>query len=81
VDEIYFVVGIDARPWKKTGEVGAAIPLVLFFASVESLRGTWNESTALPDFQKYFLIIVLVVLGIYLSHWLEKPRREHTPRN
>jgi hypothetical protein len=76
MDEIYYIVGIDARPWKKTGEVGTAIPLVLFFASVETLRGTWNEPSVLPDFQKYFLIIVLVVFGMYLSRWLEKPWRE-----
>src|SRR5580704_13132491 len=75
MDEIYYIVGMDARPWKRTNAVGTTTPLVLFFASVEALRGALNESSTISDFRKYFLLIVLAVVSVYLSYYFGKPWR------
>jgi hypothetical protein len=76
MDEIYYIVGIDARPWKRSETIGAIIRIVLFFASIEAFRKTLNLNQPLRGAQRYFVIILLVVTGIYLSKWIKRPWRE-----
>ena len=81
MDEIYYIVGIDARPWKKTTAIGAIIPIVLFFASIEAFRYTLNKNVPLGNAQRYFVIILLVISGLYVSKHLKRPwREEYTKR-
>ena len=76
MDEIFYITNIDARPWKKSPDIGAAIPLVLFFASVETMRKSFNVSSELPNLEKYCVMIVVVVLGMYLSKRCALPWRK-----
>ena len=76
MDEILYIANIDARPWKKPPNIGSTIPLVLFFASMETMRTSLNVSSDLPSFQKYCVTIVLVVLGMYMSKRCPLPWRK-----
>jgi hypothetical protein len=73
MDEIYYIVGIDGRPWKKSPDIGSIIPLAAFFASVETFRSALNLNEPLGGGQRYFVIVFLVVLGILLSKYFKKP--------
>jgi hypothetical protein len=76
MDEIYYVVGIDGRPWKVSPTIGAIIPLAAFFASVEAFRSTLNRDEPLGGGQRYFVIVFLVLLGMFLSKFFRKRWRE-----
>jgi hypothetical protein len=76
MDEIFYIVGIDARPWKKAPAVDAVIPLALFFVSIEAYRHKININTPVQDFNRYFLIVLLVVLSKYLGGWVWQLERE-----
>lgn len=81
MDEIYYIFGIDARPWKKFPTLGAIIPLALFFTSVELYRQKLNNNAPLSNLSRYFVIISLVVLSLYGTQWLKRSwREEYTKR-
>ena len=49
MDEIYYIVGIDARPWQKTPKIGATIPLALLFGAIVAFRQALNQGGPFPD--------------------------------
>src|SRR5262249_32224821 len=69
------------REMGRAPKIGAAIPVVLFFAAIEGLRKSWNVDSTLPDVKKYFVVMLLVIFGIYFSKLLHPKWRDQYTKN
>lgn len=74
MDEIYYIVRMDGRPWKRSLEVGSVMPIALFFGSIEAYRNGLNQTEPLTDFRRYFVVFVFAAGAFYVSRLLEKLR-------
>ncbi len=81
MDEIYYIVGIDARPWQKTPKIGATIPLALLFGAIVAFRQALNQGGPFPDIKGAVATFFLVVFGMLLTKFLKHPWREEYTKN
>jgi hypothetical protein len=86
MDEIYYIVGIDARPWRKTRQFGAAVPISLLFGAIVAFRQALNQggsqdASVLPDAKGAVTTFCLVIFGMLLTKFLKKPWRDDYTKN
>jgi hypothetical protein len=86
MDEIYYIIDIDARPWRKTPKIGATVPLALLFGAVVAFRQALNQSgpqntSVLPDAKGAVATFCLVVFGMLLTKFIQQPWRDEYTKN
>ncbi len=68
MDEIIYITRIDGRPWAASEvKSKSVVPFVIFFASMETTRYLFNSHTHIPEFEKYFVIALAVMLIIFIQ--------------